>query len=203
MLASRQFRVRVLAALERRAKAFRTRGDLYPCRIPREPVPLSDVIEEAIPDAHHRFDPFSLRSRTLLHLAWQDGSVWEVWVIMLPSGLKLFCASGEEEPHVLASGGRHASAATDRQFLELLSESAGQHFGIEMSGGAPAKVRTSITDEEFLTDVFVNLFEVTGNEASVREHLVRARHTPGRKDDEADGSDFRSDVQEWLALALR
>ena len=201
MYSSRQQRLRVLELLERRAKQFRTTEDLYPCRIPRQPLALADVIEEALPADHRRFDPLSLRSRTLLRLEWNDGSAWEAWVVMLPSGLKLFCDSGEEEPHILASGGRHASAETDRQFLGLLAGSAGEQFGIEMSGGAPAAVRSSITDREFLVDMFVELFEVTGNEHSVREFL--RNHGNEQPVDPRDTRDFRTDVQAWLDLVLR
>ena len=201
MYSSRQQRLRVLELLERRAKQFRTTEDLYPCRIPRQPLALADVIEEALPADHRRFDPLSLRSRTLLRLEWNDGSAWEAWVVMLPSGLKLFCDSGEEEPHILASGGRHASAETDRQFLGLLAGSAGEQFGIEMSGGAPAAVRSSITDREFLVDMFVELFEATGNEHSVREFL--RNHGNEQPVDPRDTRDFRTDVQAWLDLVLR
>jgi hypothetical protein len=196
MFVKRQQRVRVLEELERRAKAFRTDEDLYPLRVPREPLPLAGLIEQALPEQHAAFDPLSLRQRTLLHLAWDDGSAWELWVTVLPSGLKLFCDSGEEEPRVLASGGRHASEETDRQFLELFSESAGSRFGIEMEGGAPSRVRTSLTDRDFLTDLFVNLFEVAGAEESVRRALAQEHGRP------PDGSDFRADVEIWLSDAL-
>ena len=201
MYGSRQLRWRVLEVLERRAKQFRTTEELYPCRIPREPIAFADIVEEALPDDHHRFDALSLRSRTLLRLEWDDGSAWEVWVVMLPSGLKLFCDYGEEEPRVLASGGRQASAETDRQFLGLLMESAGEQFGIEMSGGAPSVVRSSITDREFLVDMFVELFEVTANEQSVRDFLhARDRRAPAAA---PEGHDFRSDVDAWLGMALK
>ena len=191
--------------LEGRAKQFRTREELYPCRIPREPVSFADVVEEAIPEDAGRFDPLNLRSRTLLQLAWDDGSAWEVWILMLPSGLKLFCDAGAEEPRILASGGRHASAETDRQFLSLLAESGGEHFGIEMSGDAPTRVRSSITDLAFLADFFVELFEVTHNEASVRERVrhVRPRGQSDLHEPVTNGLDFRTDVEEWLAHVLR
>ena len=193
----------MLEALERRAKQFRTREDLYPCRIPREPVPFAAVLEEALPDDHHRFDPLTLRARTLLHMAWDEGSTWEVWIVVLPSGLKLFCASGDEDPHVLASGGRHPGTETDRQFLTLLAESGGQHFGIEMSGGAPSRIRSSLTDRAFLVDVFVELFEVTGGEESVRRCL--AGSDTGAQSDlqTTEGSDFRLDVERWLEQTIR
>ena len=48
--------------------------------------------------------------------------------------------------------GRNAGDETDRQFLMLLSESAGETFGIEMAGGAPTRVRSSIADRAFLVD---------------------------------------------------
>lgn len=199
---SRQLRLRVLEVLERRAKQFRTTEVLYPCRIPREPIAIADILQEALPEDRHRFDPLALRSRTLLRLEWDDGSAWEAWVVMLPSGLKLFCDWGEEEARVLASGGRHASAETDRQFLGLLAASAGEQFGIEMSGGAPSVVRSSITDREFLVEFFVELFEVTGNEGSVRDSL--RNHGNEQSDvDALERRDFPTDVEAWLDLALK
>jgi hypothetical protein len=202
MFATRQLRLRVLEMLERRARQFRTTEDLYPCRIPRQPVALADLIREALPEDHHRFDPLTLRSRTLLRLEWEEGSTWELWVVMLPSGLKLFCDWGEEEARVLASGGRHASAETDRQFLSLLAGSAGELFGIEMAGGAPSVVKTPIADREFLADMFVELFEVTGNEESLRRFLLEHAHQQPAAREPADGRDFRADVEAWLDASL-
>jgi len=201
MFQRRQQRVRVLEALERKARGFGTDEDLYPLRVPREPLRLEQVIAQALPDDHRSFDPLTLRQRTLLHLAWDDGSTWELWVLVLPSGLKLFCDSGEEEARVLASGGRHATGETDTQFLRLLSETGGQQFGIEMSGGAPSRVRTSIQDREFLVEIFVHLFELAGAEGSVREFLA---HQNIQQPEPApnDGSDFRADVERWLDYAL-
>ena len=199
----RQQKLRVLDALERRARTFRTTEELYPCRIPREPLALGDVVEEALGDDASKFDPLALRSRTLLHLTWDDHSSWELWVLMLPSGLKLFCDGDEEEARVLASGGRQASAQTDRQFLQLFSETAGELFGVEMAGGAPARVRTSITDRDFLVDFFVNLFEVAATEDSVKKALRRARAKLRPRLATHQGSDFRADVDEWLQLVIR
>jgi hypothetical protein len=201
----RQMRLRVLEALELAAKQFRTREELFPIRIPREPIRLDDIIERALGDDSSRFDPTALRARTILHLEWDDGSVWDAWVIMLPSQLRLFCDSGGEETRVLASGGRNAGDETDRQFLTLLAESAGETFGIEMAGGAPARVRSSIADRAFLIDVFVNLFEVRAMEADVRRDLEEraaelSHHPP---ENAADGIDFRVDVERWLALVAR
>ena len=180
-------RVRVLETLERRARQFRSRKEIWPLRVPREPIPLDDIVREALPDGNRAFDTVTLRSRTLLQLRWDDGNVWEAWVIALPSGLKLYCDSDGEEERVLASGKRDAEGVdTDRFFLELLSESAGEHFGIETSGIAPSRVRSSLSDRGFLVDLFVNLFEVAGTEDSVRREL------PDRD------ADFRTDVAKWL-----
>jgi hypothetical protein len=201
MFHRRQQRLRVLEELERRVRAFRTDEDLYPLRVPREPVPLPEVITQALPDNPAAFDARTLRQRTLLRLEWEDGSVWELWVLVLPSGLKLFCDSGEEEARVLASGGRRASDETDRQFLQLLAESAGARFGIELSGGAPSRVRTPLGDREFLVDLFVELFEVAGAEDSVRRALVQARALTRSGHAEAD-RDFHHDVASWLDQAL-
>ena len=202
----RQLRLRVLEALEDAAKQFRTREELFPIRIPREPIRLDDLVERALGDDHRSFDPSSIRARTLLRLEWDDGSLWEAWVIMLPSQLRLFCDSGAEETRVLASGGRNAGDETDRQFLMLLSESAGETFGIEMAGGAPTRVRSSIEDRAFLVDVFVNLFEVRAMESEIRRDLDERGIKPAtdaRRGTSLDGMDFRVDVERWLELVRR
>ncbi len=197
----RQLRLRVLEALELAAKQFKTREELFPIRIPREPIRLDAVIERTLGDDSPRFDPSSLRARTLLHLEWDDGSAWDAWVIMLPSQLRLFCDSGADETRVLASGGRNAGDETDRQFLMLLSESAGEIFGIEMAGGAPTRVRASIADRAFLVDVFVNLFEVRAMEGAIRADLADAG--PDDLGGTVEGTDFRLDVERWLELVAR
>jgi hypothetical protein len=196
----RQRRVRVLETLERRARQFRSRKEIWPLRVPREPLRLDDVIDEALPDGHDGFEAISLRSRTLLNLRWADGAAWEAWIIALPSGLKLFCDSDGEETRILASGRRDAEGVdTDKFFLELLSESAGEHFGIETSGIAPSRVRSSLTDRAFLVDVFVNLFEVAGTEALLRSDLGEPESV---QDAGPDGTDFRTDVQRWLDYVM-
>ena len=75
-VAARQQRVRVLETLESRIKQFRPREELWPLRVPNQPLLLEDVITEALGDEHRRFDPATLRSRTLLQLTWDDGSRW-------------------------------------------------------------------------------------------------------------------------------
>ncbi len=188
MFASRELRVRVLEALEREARQFRTREDLYPLRIPRQPISLDRLIATTLAERRRLFDVKTLRARTLLTLDWEDGSSWELWVAMLPSNLRLFCDTGDEESRVLASGGRNAGDETDRLFLQLLGESRGEHFGIEMSGGAPSHVRSPV-DRALLVDMFVNLFEGTAVEAEVRGSAAAG----------AGGHDFRADVDAWLA----
>jgi hypothetical protein len=187
-VAARQQRVRVLEALETRIKQFRRREELWPLRVPHEPLLLEDVIEETLGENHCRFDPATLRSRTLLQLAWDDNSTWEVWVTVLPSKLKVFCDSSHGETRVLASGGKNEGDET---------ESGGQHFGIEMSGGAPSRVRSSIADRTFLIDVFVNLFEVSSMEAAIRDSTTEPHSPPN-----AHGLDFRGDVERWLARVM-
>jgi hypothetical protein len=197
----RQLRIRVLEALEQRVKQFIRREELWPLRIPREPLLLDAVVRQALQAESAAFDPTALRSRPLLRLEWEDGSAWDAWVIVLPSGIKLYCDSMDTEDRVLASGGRNEGDESDRAFLQLLAESGGAHFGIEMSGGAPARVRTAVTDREFLADTFVNLFEVAGTEESVRDQLRAAADSPDAHTD-ARG-DFRADVEHWLDRALR
>jgi hypothetical protein len=199
MFAARQLRLRVLEALETRVKQFLRRDELWPLRVPREPLLLDDIIRQAIAEDAGRFDPETLRARTLLSLEWADGSWWRAWVGVLPSGLKVYCDSGEHESRVLASGGRNEGDDSDRAFLQLFGESAGRHFGVEMFGGAPRSVRSPFP-RELLVEMFVNLFEVTGTEDSVRDQLDP---TETGRDGPATGHDFQADVEEWLDAALR
>ena len=184
----RQNRVRALRALDRRVKAFRTRDEVWPLYVPSKPVAIDEVLRGELDGAV--FDPLELRSRTLLWLAWPDGGTWELWVIALPSGLKLYCDSGSDETRLLATGRRDSEVETDRLFLELLSESAGAHFGIGLAGPPPTRVRSPIRDRDLLIDFFVSLFEVEEMEDEIRE-LV-----PG-------SDDFRNDVARWLEGAVR
>jgi len=184
LFADRQNRVRVLQALEESVKQFRTRQELWPLRVPRDPVSLDDLVTRTLAGA--AFDPLTLRARTLLWLEWPDGATWELWVIALPSGLKLYCDTGAGETRLLASGRRDSEIETDRHLLELLSESAGEHFGIEMDGGPPSRVRSNLHDRALVPEFFVNLFEVLGMEAEIRG-VITDRH-----------DDFRLDVEQWL-----
>ena len=196
MFATRQLRVRVLEAIDRAIKGFKRREELWPLRVPHEPILLDDLLARARTDDGRTFDPAVLRSRLLLQLEWEDGSRWETWVSILPSGFKAYFDAIEEETRLLASGGRNEGDESDRVFLKLLAESAGGHFGIEMSGGAPVRVRTAVDDREFLVDLFVELFEVAGTEDSVRRQLPDAGAGRGA------GADFRTDVEQWLERAL-
>jgi hypothetical protein len=198
MIPGREARVRVLEALDRTVKQFRTREELYPLRVPGEPVAFHQLLGQALGADGLTFDPGTLRSRTVLWLEWDDGSAWELWVIVLPSGLKLFCDSGEEETRILASGGRNLGDESDRLFLELLAASGGAHFGIEMSGGVPSRVRSSISDRAFLADTFVELYEGTSIESSIREQFPAAVSEATA----VDGRDFREEVEAWLEQVL-
>jgi hypothetical protein len=184
MFAHRQNRVRVLEAVDQTVRQFRTRPEIWPLRVPAAPVSLDDLVSRAAEGA--AFDPLSLRARTLLWLQWEAGDTWELWIISLNSGLKVYCDTGGGETRVLATGRRDSEIETDRLLLELLSESAGEHFGIEMAGGAPVLVRSPIEDRSLVVEFFVNLFEMMGMEEEVRG-LIASRH-----------DDFRTDVEEWL-----
>ena len=201
MFAARQLRLRVLEALELRVKQFLRREELWPLRIPREPLVLESIVRQVLADEAPAFDLESLRARTLLSFEWADGSWWRAWVGVLPSGLKIYCDSGEQESRLLASGGRNEGDDSDRAFLELFAESAGRHFGVEMAGGAPRSVRSPLP-REWLVEFFVNLFEVTGAEDSVREQLDRGAARPPDPPSPL-GHDFRADVEDWLAAAIR
>jgi len=198
MTLSRLVRVRALEALEQAVKQFRTREELYPLRIPSAPLAFDDVMERALGEDAAQLQPTDLRSRTLLHLEWGDGSTWDLWVIVLPSGLKVYCDSGEEETRLLASGGKNLGDESDRLLLERLADSGGEDFGIEMAGGVPTRVRSSLTDRAFLVEVFVDLFEGTSVEDELRDTL-ESRDAA----DVANGRDFQTDVERWLAQVMR
>ena len=184
--ADRDRRVRVLQALERAIRQFRTREEIWPLRVPAEPLLLADVMRQALdPQDARVFDPHTLKSRSLLHLTWDDGSTWELWILALASGIKLYCDSSQEEARILASGRRDSEIDTDRLFLELLSETAGETFGIEMAGGPPSRVRSTLERPQLL-DFFVHLFEVAGIEEDIRAAVG------GR------AADFQTDVERWL-----
>ena len=61
-----------------------------------------------------------------------------------------------------------------------------------MAGGVPDRIRATVTDRDFLTDVFVELFEGTPLQASIHaaEHPAAAV------------VDFRADVALWLDRVL-
>src|SRR4029079_16145257 len=192
----RQHTARVLEALEGRVKQFRRREELWPLRVPPEPILFDEVIDEALGPAGRSFDLEPLRTRTLLQLEWDAATIWEVWMMALPSKTKVYFDSDGHETRVLASGGRNERDENDRVFLHLLAETAGAAFGIECAGGAPVRVRSSMADRSFLVDFFVNLFEVTGSEESVRAAISDRHHVPHVR------RDFQQDVEEWLGTTL-
>ena len=174
-----------MEALELRAKQFRSREGIWPFRVPHEPLDLDGIVRAALADEGGRLDAEALRARTVLRLSW-DAHEWELWVIALPSGILLYCDSDGHERRILASVRRGNPLEADGFFLERLAQSRGHDFGIEMSGPAPDRVRSSIGDRDFLTDVFVELFEDTDAERSLR----------------GPGGDFHGDVVRWLDVVL-
>lgn len=190
-------RARVIAALERRAKQFRSRADLAMFRVPHEPLLLDALIVDALADHGAFVEAADLRSRTVIRFEWRDAGTWDAWAVALPSGITLFCDDNGEEARVLASVRRGSQEEADRFFLELLAESRGEHFGITMAGGAPDRVRTAIADRDFLADVFVELFEGTAAEREI--HRLECR---GRAIAAAGGRDFRAEVVRWLDRVL-
>jgi hypothetical protein len=184
-MSRRDQRGRVLRAIEGAVRQFRTRKELWPLRVPAEPLVLDAIVRRALGDEISRFDTKTLRSRSLLSLAWDDGSRWELWTLTLDSGVRLYCDTSQDESRILASARRDSEIDPDRLFLELLSESGGEMFGIGLEGGPPSRVRSTIDDRQMLVDFFVNLFEVSGMEEEIRADALRSE-------------DFRTDVQRWL-----
>lgn len=192
MYQKRLRRARVLESLDRRARQFRSREDTYPFRVPHEPLPLHELIAEALAGDGGRIDEDELKSRHVISLHWDDGVEWAAWVITLPSGIHLYCDSDAHETRVLATLKRGSALEADHFFLELLAETGGHAFGMEMTGGVPDRIRTPITDRDFLTDVFVEMYEGTPGQAA-----IHAAEHPA-----AGGIDFRSDVALWLDRVL-
>jgi hypothetical protein len=187
-------RARVIETLERRAKQFRSREDLAMFRVPHEPLLLDALIDEALAEHVGVLAPDDLRARTVIRFEWTDSGTWDAWAIALPSGVTLFCDADGEETRVLASVKRGSQDEADRFFLELLAESRGECFGIAMAGVAPDRVRTAITDREFLADLFVELFEGTAAERAIHRMVTRGAKIAGG----AGGRDFRAEVPLWL-----
>ena len=185
----RDQRIRVLAAIEGAVKQFRTRPAIWPLRTPKEPLGLEPLTRRALEHDASRFDISTLKSRTLIHLRWDDGAWWELWMLPLESGLRLFCDSSPEESRILASGRRDSEIDTEHLFLELLAESAGETFGIEIGGGPPSGVRSTV-DRDRLVEFFVHLFEVAHMEDDVRIEGAKRK-------------DFREDVEQWLEKVAR
>lgn len=213
VFASRQHRVRVLEALELRAKQFRAREGAWPFRVPHDPLDLDGIIEAAAADGERSVDAVSLRARSLLGFSWDapgepasDGDTWDLWVIALPSGILLYCDSDGHETRILASAKRGNPGEADGFFLERLAESRGHLFGIEMAGAVPDRVRSSIGDREFLADVFVELFEGTDAERVLSaQRPVRSAEGSGHGAESSvpgRANDFRTDVIIWLDRVL-
>ena len=181
----RQQRVRVLEALELRAKQFRSREGIWPFRVPHDPLDLDELIERTL-DGEGRVDAGTLRTRTVLELTWDDHR-WELWVLTLPSSILLYCDSDARETRILASAKRGNPGEADGFFLERLAQSRGHEFGIEMTGPPPDRVRSSIGDREFLADVFVELFEGSDAESALRGGAPASAN-----------ADFHAVVVRWL-----
>lgn len=192
MYQKRLLRARLLEALELRAKQFRSRQDTYPFRVPHAPLALDELAGQALADDGGHVDEDDLKSRGVISLHWEDGAEWAAWVVTLPSGVHMYCDTDAHETRVLATLKRGSALEADRFFLELLAESDGHAFGIEMTGGVPDGIRTAITDREFLTDVFVEMYEGTPAQAAI--HRSEQSATGGR--------DFRADVARWLDRVL-
>jgi hypothetical protein len=201
---NRAAKLKAIAALELRAKQFRPREDVWPFRVPHEPL---------------AFDPADLQPRTILRMEWPS-SAWTLMAIALPSGILLYCDSDGHESRILASVKRGSPAEADGFFLARLAESRGRACGIEMAGPPPDLVRSAIADRDFLTDIFVELFEGTPGQSvlGARWAVLRAGcsvldagcsvpgargQVPGGETEARTGpADFRDEVSRWLTAVL-
>ena len=186
MYRKRRARRAVLEALERRVMQFRSHEDLFSFRVPHEPLDLDQLIGDTLGDQMGRVTPDDLRSRAVIEMTFHGAHRWEAWAISLASGVHVYCDDDGHETRVLASLRRGNPLEADRFFLELLAETRGHAFGIEMDSALPEGVRTPIDDRAFLADVFVELLEGTAAERELR----------------APGDDFRIDVERWLERVL-
>ncbi|HWK09135.1 MAG TPA: hypothetical protein VNR64_03740 [Vicinamibacterales bacterium] len=191
MLITRKERIALLDALDQRVKQFRRSDDISPFRRPHDPLDLLSLIPSVLSDLSIASAVDALRSRTVIRMEWPDGGAWEAWVATLPSGIHAYFDTDGTEHRLLASVKRGSAIEADRFFVELLAESRGHHFGIEMHGGAPARIRTSLDDREWLADIFVELFE--GTEAEGQIQSTASGGVSG---------DFRVDVERWMADVL-
>lgn len=190
MRLTRQERIALLEALEQRVRQFRRDDDIWPFRRPSEPLDFSRLVTFTLGHPSTASAVVALRSRTVIEMQWPDGGRWEAWAVTLPSGIHVYLDTDDAEHRLLASVKRGSAVEADRFFLELLAEFRGRHFGIEMSGGAPTRVRTGIGDRTLITDVMVDLFEGTEAEAGVRGMV------------DVGSADFRVCVDAWLASVL-
>lgn len=190
MPVTRHERIALLEALEQRVKQFHRDEDIWPFRRPHEPLDFSRLVTFTLghPSVSSAVD--ALRSRSVIEMQWPAGERWEAWVTTLPSSIHVYFDTDGSEHRLLASVKRGSAMEADRFFLELLAESRGCHFGIEMSGGAPSRVRTIIDDRALMADVLVDLFEGTDAETDVRAAV------------EGPASDLRVAVDAWLSSVL-
>ena len=187
---TRQERTALLETLEQRVKQFHRDEDIWPFRRPHQPIDFSRLITFALGRDAVSSAVEALRSRTVIEMQWRASERWEAWATTLPSSIHVYFDTDGIEHRLLASVKRGSGVEADRFFLELLAESGGRHFGIEMAGGAPTRVRTVIDDRALITDVIVDLFEGTDAEADVRAAAGAA------------AGDFRIAAERWLSVVL-
>ena len=201
MFAARQLRVRVLEALEGRVKQFLRREELWPLRVPREPLlvrrrpPAGDRRRGApvrcrVAEVAHR----CCRSNGQTAAAGRRGSA------CLPSGLKIYCDTGERrEPACW----RRAGATKGTRATGRFSSCSPSRRAVTSASRWPA-ARRDRCDHRWTASSWSiassNLFEVTGSEDSLRAQLPEP---PDADAAPPGGRDFRADVERWLDAALR
>ena len=142
----RLLRARVLEALERRAKQFRSYENIWPSGSLtsrwRSPTSSTKRVAQNGGSDHlsgARASREMLRTRTVLEMRWDEEQAWEAWAVNLASGIIVYCDDDGDEARVLASAKRGNPLEADGFFLELLAETRGHAFGMEMAGDAPVR----------------------------------------------------------------
>lgn len=113
--------------------------------------------------------PWGLENYDIISMTWNAagpglGSVWNVNVLCLPSGRRIYIQENDwsDQPQILSVSDGQPRA--DRKFLQRLFKDNGASFGTGVIGSPPNSVDSSINSFPFLVDLFVAGFDAAGEE---------------------------------------